>query len=321
MEDFWHKYEIDQTASLDQKNFGSVYIGVEKENNKKWAVKITEVHPAFDKKIQEERFVNTQQLDHPNLLSYKEFQRFDNNDIIDVVVMPLVERGSLNNYWDLSIEDKKLIVDQVLDGLYYLHEHQFVWQNLSAQHILLDEDFGNYIPKFINYGNKQQIPLAFFANYEYLAPEQFEDNAKVNEQTDIWAYGVLLYQIWTGRLPFGEKSASLPNSKIQERIMGNWELGLMHQIPQPYQQIAQKCLQKEPQNRWTNCLEIIDIIKSHLDEATFWQNPILTNTITEEQNSTTTRRVLRKPNKPIVWWQVVLLFLIAGILGYLVGHL
>lgn len=313
MNNFWNKYEIDQTESLDSHRNGSVYMGLEKETGKKWAVKITEVHPAFDKNILLERVANAKQLEHSNLLTYKEAQRFDNKSITDVLVMPLVERGALANYLDLSAEDKKLIVDQVLDGLYYLHAHEFVWQNLSAQHILLEKEFGNYIPKFINYGNRQRIPLVFFADYDYLAPEQFDNDAVVDAQTDIWAYGVLLYQLWTGRLPFGEKSANLPNSKIQERILGDWDLGLMGQIPQPYQKIAFYCLQKEKKNRWANCHEIIEEIKN-------WQIPISEQLDVQKEDLTENRRILRKPNKPILWWQVVLVFLLAAIIGYWVGH-
>lgn len=315
LKDFFEKYKIDQTESLDQKNFGSVYTAIDQETQKKWAVKITEVHPAFDSNLLLERYTNAQQLEHSNLLPYVEAHRFEEDGVTNIAVMPLMQMGGLDNYWDLSNEDKKLIIDQVLDGLYYLHAHQFIWQNLSAQHILLEKDFGNYVPKFINYGNTQKIPLVFFADYEYLAPEQFDDNNVINEQTDIWAYGVLLYRIWAGRLPFGEKSASLPNSKIQDRILGNWELGVMGKIPEPYQTITKKCLQKEKEARWNNCGEIIDVIKN-------WQSTNHSESLLEEERGdlTTTRRILRKPNKPIIWWQVVLLFVLAAILGYWIGE-
>lgn len=313
LKDFFEKNELDQTESLDQKNFGSVYKTIDKESQKVWAAKISEVHPNFDKGIFKERYEQAKDLEHPNLMPYPTNYRFAEGMITTIALMPLLPLGNLNDHLYLEDGDKKLIADQVLDGLYYLHAQELVWQNLSARHILLKKEFGNYIPVFINYGNKTKIPLAFFSDYEYLAPEQFDNNANINAQTDIWAYGVLLYKLWTGRLPFGEKSASLPNVKIQDRITGeeDWTLGLMGEIPAPYQKIVEKCLKKEKEARWANCGEIIAVIKN-------WVPPVQPSIVWEEEE-TENRRFLRKPNKPIVWWQVVLLFLIAGLLGYCLG--
>ncbi len=314
LKEFLEKYKIDQTESLDQKNFGSVYKGIDKETNETWVIKSIETHPKFDKNLFLDRYTKAQNLEHPNLLPYKAAYRFEEGMISNLAVMPLMEMGSLDNYWDLAAEDKKLIANQVLDGLYYLHEHGVIWQNLSAKHILLEKDYGNYVPKFINYGNVDKIPLDFFSDYEYLAPEQFEASEPLDHRSDIWAYGVLLYSLWAGRLPFGEKSASLPNSKIQERILGNWEPGLMDKIPEPYQTITQKCLKKKKEARWSNCGEIIAVIKN-------WQSPtnLVLSDNSKSDNSEPSRRFLRKPSKPIIWWQVVLLFLLAAWLGYLLG--
>lgn len=310
MKDFFEQYEIDQTASLDQKNFGSVYKAIDKNNQQEYAIKISEVHPSFDNGLLQERYTQAQKLEHPNLLPYLAAYRFDEGMINNIAIMPLMKMGSLDHFKDWTNDEKKLIADQVLDGLYYLHAQGIVWQNLSAKHILLDKEFGNEVPKFINYGNTRVIPLNYFADYEYLAPEQLDGSNGVDNRTDIWAYGVLLYSLWTGILPFGEKNANLPNSKIQERILGNWELGLLHKIPEPYQTIAIKCLQRPKEDRWNNCGEIIEQIK----------NTPLTELLYQETNhSEHSHRILRKPNKPIVWWQVVLLFLLAAVLGWWLG--
>lgn len=312
---FFEKYEVDQTDSLDQKNFGSVYKVIDKETDEVLAAKISEIHPNFDKGIFKDRYQTAIQLTHPNLMPYSEYYRFKEGMITTIALMPLLPLGTLDEQFRLNYAEKGLIADQILDGLYYLHAQGIVWQNLSARHILVKKEFGNTIPVFINYGNQKKIPLAFFSDYEYLAPEQFLDVTEVDKQTDIWAYGVLLYKLWTGRLPFGEKSASLPNSKIQDRITGeeDWELGLMDEIPPPYQKIVEKCLKRKKEARWTNCGEIIAVIKN-------WEPPTLIGSIVEEEEETEpSRRFLRKPNKPIVWWQVVLLFIAAALLGYYLG--
>lgn len=315
LKEFFEAYDIDQTESLDQKKFGSVYKGTHKASHQEWAIKSSEVHPKFDKGVFLERYTNAQNLEHPNLMSYENSFCFVEGMVTNIAIMPLMKAGNLEESWDLSEEDKKLIANQILDGLYYLHGHAVVWQNLSAQHILLEKDFGNYVPKFINYGNTTKIPIAFFTDYEYLAPEQFDEDSSLDLRSDIWSYGVLLYKLWTGRLPFGQKSASLPNAKIKERILGqnNWEPGLVAEIPQPYQRIVEKCLKRKKEERWSDCGEIIVVIKN-------WKSPVVTTIIaTESETQEITKRIVRKPNKPIVWWQVVLLFILAGLLGYLIG--
>lgn len=311
LKDFYTAYNVDQTDSLDAEQGGSVYRAEENDRQQAVAVKIVEIPARFDKGLLFQRYTKAKTLSHPNLLPYNAVYRLEEGLVNNITVMPIVEGGTLRDYWTLDAANKKLIADQVLDGLYYLHAQGVVWQNLSAKHILIDQEFGNYVPKFINYGNTTRIPLAFFSDYEYLAPEQFDEQSVVDERSDIWAYGVLLYGLWTGRLPFGEKTATLPNLKIQERILGDWKPGLINKIPEPYQTIVEKCLKDKKEERWANCGEIIVVIKE-------WVAPVETNKI-NQQPSADERRFWRKPSRPIVWWQVVLLFAIAALLGSLLG--
>lgn len=319
LKDFLEAYEVDQTKSLDPRHQGSVYKARDKATDGSWALKWSELHPRFDKGLLKERYEQAQGLSHLNLLPYHQNFRFETPTIVELALLPIVERKSLAQAIGLNTEEKQAIAEQVLDGLYYLHGHDVIWQNLSASHILLEESFGNIIPKFINYGNKERIPLPFFSDYEYLAPEQFQADTVVDERTDIWAYGVLLHQLWTGRLPFGEKSASLPNAKIQARITGeeDWALGLLPTIPMPYQLVVEKCLKKKPEERWDNCGQIIAAFKkweSTLDK----EPPIVDKPIVEEEMGRE-RRFLRRPSRPINWWLVLLLLALAVLLGRWLG--
>lgn len=319
LKEFLDAYAVDQTQSLDPKHQGSIYPALEKSSEITWAVKWSELHPKFDQGLLQERYKKAQELSHLNLLPYYQHFRFETPTIVELALLPIVQRKSLAQASTLSIQEKHLIAEQILDGLYYLHGHDIVWQNLSASHILLEESFGNIIPKFINYGNTSRIPLAFFSDYEYLAPEQFEANAVIDERTDIWSYGVLLHELWAGRLPFGEKSASLPNAKIQARITGQeeWSLGLLSRIPMPYRLLVENCLKNNPAERWQNCGQIIAAIKK-------WENtpkdniPIAETSVLEEENSRE-RRFLRRPNRPINWWAVLVLLLLAVFLGRWLG--
>jgi serine/threonine-protein kinase len=315
---FLEAYEVNRIESLDPKQQGSVYPAVEQATGQEWAVKWSELHPRFDTGLLSERYEKAQQLNHLNLLPYHKNFRFETPTIIELALLPIVSRRSLLQAGQLTEEEKRSIAEQVLDGLYYLHGHGVVWQNLAASHILLERSFGNLIPKFINYGNQERIPLAFFSDYEYLAPEQFDAQAKVDERTDIWAYGVLLHWLWTGRLPFGEKSASLPNAKIRARITGqeDWALGLLTSLPRPYRAIVEKCLKKAPQERWENCGQIIAALKKWQNRPTADTFTAIENVLEEEPRG---RQFLRRPSRPINWWLVALLLVLAVLLGRWLG--
>ncbi len=315
LKEFLEKYQIDHSVSLDLHNFGSVYKGVD-ENQNAWAVKCSETHPDFDNGLFVNRYAIAKSLNHPNLLNYADTYCFKEVMITNVALMPLLEMGSLNNLTDLKHFDKVLIVNQILDALFYLHNNNIVWQNLSCKHVLLIKEFGNLVPKIINYGNQDKIPIPFFADYEYLAPEQFDENSEIDPRSDIWSFSVLIYKIWTGRLPFGEKSASLPNAKIKERILADWEPGLFHLVPEPYKTIAEKGLIRKKEDRWCNCGEIIAVIKNWESNP---ENTIEPPIHTEGVNPS--RKILRKPSKPISWWFVALLFFFAAFLGYWLNHL
>lgn len=319
LKDFLEAYEVNQVESLDPRHQGSIYSATEKATGKNWALKWSELHPKFDQGLLKKRYEQAQELEHINLLPYYKNFRFETPTVIELALMPVVPQKSLAQATQLTVEEKESIAEQVLDGLYYLHGHGVVWQNLAASHILLEESYGNCIPKFINYGNTERIPLAFFSDYEYLAPEQFDSKSVVNEQTDIWAYGVLLHQLWTGRLPFGEKSASLPNAKIQARITGeeDWALGLVATIPMPYQLLVEKCLKRDPSERWENCGQIIVTLKKW--ENTPKNNISIAPKIVLEEEKVRKRQFLRRPSRPINWWLVVLLFVLAIALGRWLG--
>lgn len=316
IKDFWELYEFDPSESLDQKGFGSVYKGKDKRTGAIVVIKSTEMHPEFDQERILHKYEQAMSLEHPNLLSYLGGYRFEDKDMVaNFGIMPYVERLSLDliDPNDLSDEERLTWINQVLEGLDYLHEQGLVWQNLSAAHILMAKEEEDYVLKFINYGNKELISPVFFSNYEYLAPEQFEEQTVLDKRTDIWSLGVLIYWLFTGQLPFGKKTTRHPNAKIQERILKRPIPDLINLIPQPYHKIVKNCLQKNKEDRWANCGQIIETILAQPNLAENSKDIEAKQTTSKHLNE---RRFLRKPSKPIVWWQVLLLFGTAALLGY-----
>jgi hypothetical protein len=116
-------------------------------------------------------------------------------------------------------------------------------------------------------------------------------------------------------MPFGQKTTTLPNTKIKARITGDWAPGLFAQIPEPYKTIAEKGLNRKKDSRWNNCGEIIAVIKNYKPIKEKKDVVLATEDLSDQ------RMVRRVPNRPINWLLVVVLLMMAALLGYWVNHL
>jgi serine/threonine protein kinase len=336
--DFLSRYDIDFAHSLDQKGLGTVYTAFEKESGIQYAIKVIELHPLFDKGELLERYNFAASLSHASLLEYKECRRFPNEESVQhFVIMPYVKEGTLaDNMEELGFEEKCEILEKVLQGLAYLHENKSSWQLLRSDHILLANSENGIDPKFINYGAKELLNKAFFTNYEYLAPEQLIEQTETfnSTATDIWAFAVLAFEMFTGVLPFGRKSVQHPNKKIMDRIIQNEISQLFDKIPSTYTEIIKSCLVADLDARPT-AVQILETLKQEKPSrptAKQKESGILQtlekmgeshNPETEEKGILPflNRKIKRKASKPISLWEPILWILFAVIAGYILSKL
>lgn len=296
-------FGVDLSKSIDLSG-GSIYL-CENIKEKPLVAKIIETHPDFEQGLISERFENPPE--HYNLLEIVHYQLFHEKFNRHVIIMPYLEKG----IWTpekLNHEEKIEVLSQTLDAIQYLHHHGLIWQNLCEKHILLSHSMGQKIVKIINYGNKRQIPLEYFKDYSFLAPEQLEGH-EIDSRTDIWAFGVLIYYIFTDVYPFGHPSLNCSNQKIKDRILNGHSLGLYGKIPSPYAQIARKCLQKSKKSRWTNCGEIIAVLLKQSSELIIESDIISNNFESDETKKTNVFNL----------YQIFLFIILAILLGLLIS--
>lgn len=337
--EFLENYNIDYTQALDQKGLGSVYIAKEASTEEVFAVKVVEMHPVFDKGDLIARYEQAMNLSHPNLLPYKAAYRFlSKSSHQHFILMPYINAGDLTKHQaSLNVTQKREILGNVLSVLGYLHENECYLQNLRADHLLIKQVGDIYIPLLLNYGATAVWPSAFFVNYEYLAAEQLQEEpmSTVDARTDIWAFGVLTYYMFTGQLPFGQKSAQSPNAKIKARILEAEIPQLLEQIPEPYRSIIKKCLESDVDDRWSSVAAIQDYLEEHpsLTYKNQQKKASILDTLArmgdEEEDKPPTkekkvpllqRNFKRKPQPPVRWWEPVLWLGLAALAGYLISN-
>lgn len=330
--DFWKRYDCHRTRPLDNFGQSSVYPATDTADGQTLAIKIAEIHPAFDSDGQwGERYGRAmRELHHPNLVQYQSIQRWELDNIIHYcLVMPIYSHGCLLHsvpHSDWSETQRHKVFADVAEALDYLHTKGFVAQNLHASHILLADTDADLSCALINYAQRERFPLAFMSNYEYIAPEQFDADYQPTPQTDIWALGVLGYWLWTGQLPFGKKSPQMSNRMIQQRILEDELPSLVSRLPAPYSDLIARCLEKNPADRWASVGEILQRLPMLPPPDTKNTYIAPTATLDDEDDSNEPRplwqrKFLRRPSRPINIFVVIILFALAVFVGSLLNKL
>jgi serine/threonine protein kinase len=166
-------------------------------------------HPAFfDRFSREAR--SMARLNHPNIVTI-----FDYGEAGGIfhIVMELVEGINLRTMIDRGALEAKLVLViamQICDALRYAHERGVVHRDIKPENVLIDRvrgvklvDFG--LAKLVSPGSKEgwSSTRHVMGTPFYMAPEQIERPREVDHRADIYALGVLLYEMLAGIVPYG----------------------------------------------------------------------------------------------------------------------
>lgn len=177
------------------------------------AIKIYRPQNALDVEG-EQRFRNEYMVvfncHHTNLIHPTQFSIFRETPYL---VLPYCKLGSSELLIGRELSDESLwkYIYDVASGLAYLHvmEPPIVHQDIKPANILLDDthhyaitDFGISSQRGGHLGHYDDENVGTFA---YMAPERFVEDAEPIPQSDIWAFGATLFEIITGKVPFGEE--------------------------------------------------------------------------------------------------------------------
>lgn len=200
------KYQID--SLLSEGAFGHLYHGTHLLMEKPVTVKILPPVLAADETTvksfsNEARTVS--RISHPSILSVTDYGSDQDGTVF--IVYEDADGETLSEAIDrrgkFPVNRANRVVKEIASALSFAHAGGIVHQNLSSQNVLVNNDFKGV--KVLNFGtatfdlNDLDYPIE---KIEYLAPEQCTLGGKVDNRTDVYALGVILYEMLAGEVPF-----------------------------------------------------------------------------------------------------------------------
>ncbi len=288
-QEFFNRYTYNlREDKLGGGSFGKVFKAYDTILNRYVAIKVAEVIEIGNKSLslQDEIAAVSKLPVHPNIAHYESVYQFQTpHGNFDYAIMQYYPDGSLADVMEketLSFEQKEQIAQGILKGVAFLHNYKVTHRDLKPANILIVKHQGNYIPKIADFGLSKQAAIddkSYFENsiqggtIAYSSPEQLLGKEQLHLNTDIWSVGVVLYNLFTGELPFnaGDMSGSARELTIQQKILQANIPDKINTIPEPYQSMIRQCLIKDPEKRVRRLEALaIDVApESTTDDATF----------------------------------------------------
>lgn len=206
-------------------------------------------------------------LSHPNIVSIYDVGEEEG---MQYIVMEYIDGKTLKEFIKeigrLSSKDAVTIAIQVCRALEHAHKKGIIHRDIKPQNILIDE---NGIVKVTDFGIARAVSTGTIINtnltigsVHYFSPEQAR-GGYVDNRSDIYSLGIVLYEMVTGILPFdGDSPISIALKHIQEEVRRPTFYN--PDIPRSVENIILKALQKDITLRYQNASEMLQDLKNSL---------------------------------------------------------
>ncbi|TCH99464.1 serine/threonine protein kinase [Roseococcus sp. SYP-B2431] len=204
-------------------------------------------------------------LNHPNIVAVYDYGEDHENAWI---AMELVEGGTLKQVLDrgerFALPEIGRVMEQILAGLDYSHKRGVVHRDIKPANIMLTSDGTVKIADFgiarIENSSMTQVGTVM-GTPSYMAPEQLRGEP-VDSRADIWASGVLLYQLLTGEKPFEGGFSAVQHKAIHTEPTPPSTLSVT--APRGFDAVVAKAMAKRPEDRFASAADFAAAIRGAL---------------------------------------------------------
>ncbi len=264
------------TSKLASGGMARVYKAMDYKLQRQAAVKVLEKEKAQDDHTLTKRFQREARavaaLEHDNIIT---IYQFGEEEDCYFLAMKLVKGKDLSGELTRLRKSKSLmdvdrainIMEQVASALDFAHTAGIIHRDVKPSNILLDKDKAILTDFGLVLRTSSETTMGTaFGTPRYIAPEQAVSSNKANSQSDIYALGVIFYEILTGETPFnGESPMEIALSQISDAPPPPRSKNPT--IPLKVERELLKALEKDPDKRHKSASEFVRAIKESYEKA------------------------------------------------------
>ncbi len=306
-------YEI--VRLIGEGGFAVVYLAQQHEPVRR-QVALKTIKPGMDTKLVLARFEAERQalamMDHPHIAKVFEAGATDRGH--PYFVMEYVEGTPITDHCDsngFSIEDRLGLFVQLCEAVQHAHVKAVIHRDLKPSNVLVTLIDHRPVPKVIDFGVAKAIEHkltpdtihtvhgSLVGTPAYMSPEQVSNNGGIDTRVDVYALGVILFQLLVGRLPFGlppyeraelselvrairEDEPPRPSTLIEPETEESFEMArcrrtqpnaLRRTLSGDLDWIALKALEKDRDRRYDSCKRLAEDIERYLGSKPVLASP------------------------------------------------
>jgi serine/threonine protein kinase len=226
--------------------------------------------PSFQARFHREAKI-VARLEHPNIVTVYDYNEHEGEPYL---VMKYVEGKTLKrvlNEGTPALRQILHIVDSVGSALDYAHQQGVLHRDVKPSNIILDDnnmvyltDFG--LARIAGAGESTMSQDMILGTPQYISPEQAQGQGQVDSRTDIYSFGIVLYELIVGRVPF---NADTPFAIVHDHIYSRLPLpsAANPEVPPEVESVLLKALAKKPNDRYSSAREMADAFRAAVVES------------------------------------------------------
>ncbi len=244
-------------------------------------------------------------ISHPNILAIYDFQT---NTAVKFAVMELLEGETLRKRiirTTLQEEEAVKLAVDIIEGLAAAHSKGIIHRDLKPENIFITSsgivkllDFGlARVDKTTTPEEEDFLPTRWatetkpgmiMGTIPYMSPEQLRGD-KIDNRTDIFSFGCVLYEMLTGRSPFYFGTMAETMAAILRDNPAEVTTSIKKKFPEVYPIVA-RCLEKDLDRRFQSAKDLSLALKLNLTSSTVWRSGATRSTSSQKPQKAQTRR-------------------------------
>jgi serine/threonine protein kinase len=272
------KYRLEEL--LGSGGMGHVYRATNEAVGRQVAIKVLRSEhstnaPIVERFLREARAANL--VRHPNVVDVLDIGR--DQDGSPFIVQELLRGQDLSKYVErrggrLNLDEIEEYFLPVIDAVAEAHAHGVVHRDIKPENVFLADQGRAKIPKLLDFGiSKIRLPDirvteigVMMGTPAYMAPEQIQGSRDADPRSDVWALGVMLFELLSGRLPFEATDAPALFVAIATKDAPTL-LEVAPHVEPDVSRVTERCLRRSPDDRYPTALELARDLR-HVLEGT-----------------------------------------------------